>query len=64
MGNIKIIHISEDCQYCFGTGEYARPNGPDDFDIEFCDCPAGQKLMADVEMEEAIERIKASSVAV
>lgn len=30
------------CKHCDDTGIYARPNGPDDADVEFCDCPLGE----------------------
>ena len=26
------------CELCQGSGEYPRPNGPDDFDLEICTC--------------------------
>ena len=32
------------CGYCFGSGVLSIPNGADDFDQDFCNCPAGEEL--------------------
>jgi len=31
----------EDCEFCEGTGEYPRANGPDDCDMVKCFCTKG-----------------------
>ncbi len=32
------------CTWCNGSGERAVATSPDDFDVEYCDCPAGSAL--------------------
>lgn len=32
------------CPQCSGTGVYAAGNGPDDYTMEMCDCPAGEVI--------------------
>ena len=34
------------CGQCFGSGIRTIPDGSDDFDHEFCNCPAGDELYA------------------
>lgn len=42
------------CQLCDGTGVYPAHDGADDYDMVFCDCPAGQALY-DEKMEYYME---------
>jgi len=48
--DIKTIAEFEDgrelsgCGRCSGSGVRTIPNGADDFDQDFCDCPAGDEL--------------------
>ena len=33
------------CRHCSDTGKATVPNGPDDYDVEYCGCPSGERLM-------------------
>jgi hypothetical protein len=33
-----------ECGHCSGSGVRTIPNGADDFDQDFCNCPAGDEL--------------------
>jgi len=43
-----------ECEMCLGEGYYPVRNGSDDFDYEFCKCPAGERLQ-----EEAAQKVEA-----
>ena len=37
------MNMDTRCIKCEGSGIYYRPNGEDDFDHEYCDCPEGKR---------------------
>ena len=43
------------CEKCFDTGIYNKPNGKDDFDKEYCECPTGKDIkgLTEKAMEES-----------
>ena len=43
----------QNCELCLGEGSFQVRNGAEDFDYEFCNCPAGQKLQ-----DEMIEKVE------
>lgn len=44
----------KNCPYCNGTGTKCVANGEDDYNLEICDCRAGELFEAKFNKEEAI----------
>lgn len=45
-----------ECESCQDTGSVSVPNGSDDFDQEFCNCPAGERLQLEESRAEAYDQ--------
>lgn len=48
--------MEKDCQYCEGSGIRHLANGEDDYDVEYCDCPAGNGIKLLNKNEETLLR--------